>query len=101
MSEKPIIILGAGATAACGGPLTDQILPAALNGKMAHDDQNTLVEDRELGLTREFLGDCFNVPLQAGRFRTLFGDGIDWHTTGFAGWLTEQKHAKAFPFSQN
>jgi hypothetical protein len=66
MSEKPIVILGAGATAACGGPLTDQILPAALNGKMAHDDQKTLVADREelLGLTRQFLGDCFNVPLQ-------------------------------------
>jgi hypothetical protein len=65
MSEQPIVILGAGATAACGGPLTDQILPAALNGKMAHDDQKTLVADREelLGLAREFLGECFNVPL--------------------------------------
>lgn len=65
VNEKPVVILGAGATKACGGPLTDEILPAALNGAMAHDDQNTLVEDREelLSLTREFLGDCFNVPL--------------------------------------
>jgi hypothetical protein len=65
MEEKPIIILGAGATKACGGPLTDEILPAALNGEMAHDDQKTLVEDREelLALTREFLSDCFSVPI--------------------------------------
>lgn len=65
MVKNPVIILGAGATKACGGPLTDEILPAALNGEMAHDDTTTLVEDREelLGLTREFLGECFNVPL--------------------------------------
>ncbi len=65
MEEKPIIILGAGATKACGGPLTDDILPAALNGEMAHDDQKTLVADREklLRLAREFLTDCFNVPV--------------------------------------
>jgi hypothetical protein len=65
MPEKPVIILGAGATKACGGPLTDEILPAALNGHMAHDDQKTLVADREelLHLTREFLADSFNVPL--------------------------------------
>ena len=46
MSEKPIIILGAGATKACGGPLTDEILPAALNGEMEHDDQRTPLADR-------------------------------------------------------
>jgi hypothetical protein len=65
MQEKPIIILGAGATKACGGPLTGDILPAALNGEMAHDDQKTLVADREelLLLTREFMTTCFNVPV--------------------------------------
>ncbi len=65
MVKNPVIILGAGATKACGGPLTDEILPAALNGEMAHDDRTTLVEDREelLWLTSEFLSDCFNVPL--------------------------------------
>ena len=69
MDEKPIIILGAGATKACGGPLTEDILPAALNGEMAHDDQTTLVEDREelLYLTGEFLHDCFNVPVDRGQ----------------------------------
>jgi hypothetical protein len=65
MEEKPIIILGAGATKACGGPLTNDILPAALNREMAYDDRKTLVEDREelLYLTHEFLTDCFNVPI--------------------------------------
>ena len=64
MSEKPVIILGAGATKACGGPLTDEILPAALNGEMEHDNPNTLVEDREelLSLSSRFLTECFNVP---------------------------------------
>jgi hypothetical protein len=32
-------------------------------------------------------------------FSTLFGDQIDWHTTGFQGWLTEQQTTKGFPFS--
>jgi hypothetical protein len=64
MSEKPVIILGAGATKACGGPLTDEILPAALNGEMEHDNEKTLVADREelLFLTSQFLTECFNVP---------------------------------------
>ncbi len=71
MVKKPVIILGAGATKACGGPLTDEILPAALNGEMAHDDVTTLVADREelLDLTREFLADCFNVPVQNNPIR--------------------------------
>jgi len=66
MVTKPVIILGAGATKACGGPLTDEILPAALNSEIAHDDKTTLVEDREelLALTHEFLSECFNVPVQ-------------------------------------
>src|SRR5512140_990803 len=65
MAQKPVSVLGAGATKACGGPLTDEILPAALNGEMAHDDRKTLVADREelLSLAREFLSDCFNVPI--------------------------------------
>src|SRR5438876_5055721 len=65
VTERPVVILGAGATKACGGPLTDEILPAALNGRMEHDDQKTLVADREelLHLTRKFLAECFNVPL--------------------------------------
>jgi len=64
MTEKPVIILGAGATKACGGPLTDEILPAALNGEIIHDNLVIPVEDREelLKLNRDFLESCFNVP---------------------------------------
>ncbi|HEX9544449.1 MAG TPA: hypothetical protein VF955_04645, partial [Pyrinomonadaceae bacterium] len=64
MSLKPVIILGAGATKACGGPLTNEILPAALNGAMADEFNSNPVADREklLPLTRDFLVDCFNVP---------------------------------------
>lgn len=66
MADHPVIILGAGATKACGGPLTDDILPAALNGKIADDDRNRPVQDREqlLNLTRTFLEECFNVPVK-------------------------------------
>lgn len=64
MVNNPVIILGAGATKACGGPLTDEILPAALNGEMAHDNRSTRIEDREelLRLTTYFLEECFHVP---------------------------------------
>ncbi|HEX6288197.1 MAG TPA: hypothetical protein VFZ66_03360, partial [Herpetosiphonaceae bacterium] len=33
------------------------------------------------------------------RFRSLFGADLDWHTTGFEGWLNEQKAAQRFPFA--
>lgn len=33
------------------------------------------------------------------RFRSLFGPDIDWHTTGFKGWLKEQKRDMLFPFN--
>jgi hypothetical protein len=32
------------------------------------------------------------------RYRSLFGTGLDWHTTGFATWLKEQKQSGHFPF---
>ena len=64
MVKNPVIILGAGATKACGGPLTDEILPAALNGKIADDLRAVKVDDREelLDLTWKFMTECFNVP---------------------------------------
>ena len=37
MARHPVIILGAGATKACGGPLTNEILPAVLIGEMETD----------------------------------------------------------------
>jgi hypothetical protein len=35
------------------------------------------------------------------RFRTLFGAGLDWHTTGFSGWLKERELFNQFPFIDN
>ena len=35
------------------------------------------------------------------RFRSLFGPDIDWHTTGFKGWLDEQESTAGFPFNVN
>jgi len=32
------------------------------------------------------------------RFRSLFGQDIDWQTTGFQGWLEEQQLNGYFPF---
>lgn len=65
MPTKPVIVLGAGATKACGGPLTRDILPAALNGEMADGGRQMRVDDREelLALTSQFLSSCFNVPV--------------------------------------
>jgi len=64
MVKKPVIILGAGATKACGGPLTDEILPAAINEEIIDDSRSIKLEDREalLHLTRQFLTECFNLP---------------------------------------
>jgi hypothetical protein len=64
MVENPVIILGAGATKACGGPLTDEILPAALNGEIVGREKTLRVEDRNglLKLTRRFMADCFHIP---------------------------------------
>lgn len=64
MAEHPVVILGAGATKACGGPLTDEILPAALNGNVADDAHVVRVEDREelIDLTTRFLTECFYIP---------------------------------------
>ncbi len=68
MIERPVIILGAGATKDCGGPLTDEILPAALNGRFENENLEVDVVDREnlLELTRRFLVDCFHVPNHGG-----------------------------------
>ena len=47
MSSKPVVILGAGATKACGGPLTDEILPAALRNWFEMDGQQFSVINAE------------------------------------------------------
>ena len=33
------------------------------------------------------------------RFRSMLGPGLDWHTTGFEGWLNEQEDGGRFPFA--
>ena len=65
MSNNPVIVLGAGATKACGGPLTDEILPAALKNWFEMDGQQFSVNNREdmLVLAKEFMQRCFNVPV--------------------------------------
>jgi hypothetical protein len=35
------------------------------------------------------------------RFKSLFGPDLDWHTTGFEGWLSEQEATGQFPFTIN
>lgn len=64
MYQRPVIILGAGATKACGGPLTDEILPAALKNKLVIGGEEFGITDREdlLFLTRDFMLKCFNIP---------------------------------------
>lgn len=64
MSERPVIILGAGATKACGGPLTDELLPNMFaqlreSGAEAPDDEFTRLAQQ----FRALLRDSFHVPL--------------------------------------
>lgn len=49
----PVLILGAGATRACGGPLTDEILPQAFKGSL---------DVKRVKPLEEFLVDTFHVP---------------------------------------
>lgn len=62
MSERPVIILGAGATKACGGPETKDILPQVFEGR-----RTGAVENREnmIGRLEEFLQSYFKVPIDA------------------------------------
>jgi hypothetical protein len=60
MAGKTVVVLGAGATKACGGPLTDEILPWALGASPVG-----AVWDREdlLQLMQEFVGEFFRLPM--------------------------------------
>ncbi len=64
MYQNPVIFLGAGATKACGGPMTDDILPLALSNRLANENLDNQIVDREelLCLTEDFMQKCFNVP---------------------------------------
>jgi hypothetical protein len=70
--ERPVLILGAGATKACGGPLTDELLPAMLE---AFREGQANGGESELDLLarefREFLRSAFHLPVDD-----------DWRLTG-------------------
>lgn len=59
--QRPVFILGAGATKACGGPLTNEILPWVFR---TGPDSPLISGDREMMLSRlgDFLQTCFCVP---------------------------------------
>ncbi|HTY68580.1 MAG TPA: SIR2 family protein [Alphaproteobacteria bacterium] len=58
-----VLVLGAGATKACGGPLTNEILPHAFMLLPEYREQQI-----NLGLTEKFLTDHFNVPLSSSPY---------------------------------
>ena len=61
MSKQPVIILGAGATKACGGPLTAEILPQAIELR-AELDREDFIQRLE-----QFLVDTFHLPEAVNR----------------------------------
>lgn len=65
MASNPVIIFGAGATKACGGPLTDEILFKLFKNKKELERENYLE------LLDNFLVDSFNLPKNV-RKRTKF-----------------------------
>lgn len=58
-AEAPVVILGAGATKACGGALTDEILPAAFKTLGAETDSLSVLD--------EFLTEKFYLPPVSNR----------------------------------
>lgn len=56
MPSNPIVIFGAGATKACGGPLTNEILPNAF------DAIDEIEREGFLNLLNDFLAQNFHVP---------------------------------------
>jgi hypothetical protein len=59
---KPVVIFGAGATAACGGPITNQILPEALNSFHSPQPPPTYQREDFFYTVEEFLTDNFHLP---------------------------------------
>jgi len=61
MEENPVFIFGAGASRACGGPLTDEILHDAFSNTMVNA---TLERPKEVAQVKECLTEHFHVPKQ-------------------------------------
>lgn len=56
MSTRPVVILGAGATKACGGPLTNEILPRAFRF------EDVIQREDFFPILRDFLIENFHLP---------------------------------------
>jgi hypothetical protein len=60
MAAKTVVIFGAGATKACGGPLTNEILPQAFEPAV----RIKIERENYLDLLERFLVDAFHLPQQ-------------------------------------
>lgn len=58
MTSKTVVIFGAGATKACGGPLTDEILPQAFDPGV----RSVIERESYIYLLDEFLIEIFHLP---------------------------------------
>jgi hypothetical protein len=66
--QRPVIVFGAGATAACGGPTTDQILPSAFQGFYGPTLPASFQREDFFGTVEQFLVNVFQLPAsQSGR----------------------------------
>jgi len=62
MTSKTIVLFGAGATKACGGPLTNEILPQAFEPEVRHE----IERESYIVLVDDFLIENFHLPQQQG-----------------------------------
>jgi hypothetical protein len=60
--QRPVIVFGAGATAACGGPTTDQILPSAFQGFYGPSRPRSFEREDFFGTVEHFLVSVFQLP---------------------------------------
>jgi hypothetical protein len=93
--KKPVVIFGAGATKACGGPLTNEIPPQAfeptVRSEIAREGYDDLLERFLIARITvvEYDPTMRSVSEHAvgARYRSLFGDGIKWRTDGFESYV--------------
>lgn len=66
--QRPVIVFGAGATAACGGPTTEQILPSAFESFYGPCRPSSFQREDFFGTVESFLIDVFQLPqIQSAR----------------------------------
>jgi NAD-dependent SIR2 family protein deacetylase len=68
---RPVIIFGAGATAACGGPITNQILPEGLSSFHSRRPPASYKREDFFHTVEQFLKDNFHLPA-SHRAREVF-----------------------------